>query len=251
MILFPRLVLARTQREAFRLRGEYGSLEAVADRKPQDTAVVVTNILSVLPFDRHDHVLDIGCGNGEFLHRVTPLVGWSVGVDLSPVGLSLLKGSLTACTPFLCGAISEALPFQDAVFSKVVINSVLYALGSYEEAERTIAEVRRVLTPAGLAYFGEVPTLDERRSARPHSGLFGTAFAKLKRHGLRTVLRLLRERRHQHVQVIAPETFLYWSREAFVAVLEKHGFHVSQVLAHSTLSGPTSRLNYVAISNPS
>lgn len=76
------------------------------------------------------------------------------------------------------------------------------------------------------------------------------AVAKLNRHGFRTVLHLLLERRHQPTQIIAPDTFLYWSQEAFVGLLEKHGFRVSQIISHKTRLGPTTRLNYVAANNP-
>lgn len=246
--LFPRLLVATSQREAFRLRGEYASLEAVADRRPEDTAFVVENIVSVLKPGPTDRVLDIGCGDGEFLKRVAPLVARSAAVDLSPVGLAKLRGHLPSSTNALLSAgVSEALPFRDAAFSMVMINSVLYALGSYEEAERTVAEVRRVLTAGGIAYFGEVPTVDERKGARPSRSLLGTIQAKLKRHGLRGVLRILRERLREPLQIVAPDTFLFWPPRDFTALLEKHGFRVAQALRHRTLAGLTTRLNYVAV----
>jgi len=246
-MLVPRLVLARTQREAFRLRGEHGLLEAVADRRSLDTAFVARRILCVLPVESGDRILDIGCGDGEFLRRVTPLVNWAVGIDLSSRGLLQVRSRLGDSKTLFCCGLSEALPFPTGLFSKVVINSVLYALGSHEEAERTVGEVRRVLSPQGLAYFGEVPTLDERRGAKPRSGVLGTAVAKFRRHGIRTLLRLLRERRHAALQIISPDTFLYWRKEEFAALLEKHGFEISLVFPHKTLSGPTTRLNYVAV----
>ena len=221
---------------------------AVADRGLGDTEFIAGQIAAVLQPGPEDRLLDIGCGDGALLRRVAPGVARAAALDLSPVALARVKQSLSGSGQMFCTAgISEAIPFCDAAFTMVVINSVLYALGSYEEAERTVIEVRRVLRRGGIAYFGEIPTIDERKGARPGGGPLGTMWMKLKRHGPRTICRLFWERRRETVQIIAPDTFLYWGREAFVATLGKHAFRVEQVLPHRVLSGITSRLNYVAV----
>ena len=230
------------------MRADQASLGLVADRRPKETDFVVGNIVLALKPGRSDRVLEIGCGDGKFLERIAPRVAGCTAVDLSPVGLARVRQALRgpANTTYSAG-VSEALPFQDVTFSIVVINAVMYALGSYEEGERTVAEVRRVLQGGGIAYFGEIPTVDEGHGAHSSGRLLGRTLAKLRRHGLRTTFHLLWERRHEPVHIIAPDTFLYWSRETFTALLEKHGFQVAQVFPHETPSGVTSRLNYVAI----
>ncbi len=88
--------------------------------------------------------LEIGCGTGLILQRLSEVAKSAVGIDISrgmlqtahERGLKTLEGSATA------------LPFADASFDAVVSFKVLAHI---EEIELAMAEVGRVLKPGGRA----------------------------------------------------------------------------------------------------
>jgi ubiquinone/menaquinone biosynthesis C-methylase UbiE len=105
-------------------------------------------------------VLDVGCGTGDQLRLIAPLVapGPAVGVDLSAALITRARQrTAPATTPaqahvsFQVGDACE-LPFANAAFDRVVANQVLLHLA---DPWRAVAEMRRVLAPRGLLSIGE------------------------------------------------------------------------------------------------
>lgn len=105
--------------------------------------------------------LDLGCGPGGNLGMLDSLhPGRIVGVDLSPIALSLAKENAPSAT-LVTADINERLPFEDASFDVVTIFNVLYHQWVQSEAA-VFAEVARVLRPGGLLLFTE-PAFDMLR----------------------------------------------------------------------------------------
>jgi len=107
-------------------------------------------------------VLDLGCGEGRHVHGVHLLEGVNVvGLDLDRpslakglAGLDLLpRRRNTGVTAFVQGD-AYRLPFPDDAFDVVICSEVLEHLLEYEQV---LAEVRRVLKPAGR-FAPTVPT---------------------------------------------------------------------------------------------
>ena len=244
----PKVLRAHSHREAFRLRAEHGGLEAVADRAtPASTAIAVENIFSLLPLHANDTLMDVGSGDGQFLRRAAPQVLRCAALDVSCTAATELRTRLHEHPNIVYAcAVSEQLPFKSGSFSVAVINAVMPVLGSYEEAGRTVAEISRVLVPGGQAYFGEIPTIDERTTEDSSVGLLRRGWIKIRREGLGGLVRRLRDLRRQPTLIIAPNTLLFWPQDAFVSLLHKHGFQVEHIATHRTIGGPTSRLNYLA-----
>lgn len=89
-------------------------------------------------------VLDVGCGTGLFLSRLSRFSrGLFVGCDLTWGMLQVGKQRTSA---HFVQARAEALPFADGAFSAVVSMSVLHYLSL---PQRALREFARVLKPQG------------------------------------------------------------------------------------------------------
>ena len=95
-----------------------------------------------------DRVLDVACGTGDFattFAAASPTV--IVGCDFSPRMLRL--AALRNRRPIRwCQADAQALPFPDESFSLV---SCAFGVRNFQDLDRGLAEMHRVLTPDGRA----------------------------------------------------------------------------------------------------
>jgi ubiquinone/menaquinone biosynthesis C-methylase UbiE len=101
-------------------------------------------------------VLDVGCGTGDYLRIMAPLVapGPAVGVDLSATLIASARRRADPGQAHVSFQIGDAcgLPFADAAFDRVVANQILLHLA---EPWRAVREMRRVLGPGGVLSIGE------------------------------------------------------------------------------------------------
>lgn len=101
-------------------------------------------------------VLDVGCGTGDHVRIMAPLVapGSAVGVDLSATLIACARRRAAPGLSHVSFQVGDAceLPFAEAAFDRVVANQVLLHLA---DPWRAVAEMRRVLGPGGLLSIGE------------------------------------------------------------------------------------------------
>jgi ubiquinone/menaquinone biosynthesis C-methylase UbiE len=101
-------------------------------------------------------VLDVGCGTGDYLRIMAPLVapGPAVGIDLSTALIDVARERATTDGDNVSFQVGDAyeLPFPNASIDRVVATQVLLHL---TDPWRAVAEMRRVLAPAGLLSIGE------------------------------------------------------------------------------------------------
>jgi SAM-dependent methyltransferase len=101
-------------------------------------------------------ILDVGCGSGWWLER---LAG-DEQVSAQLHGLDLLAARAAAARARVPGAAvvvgdARKLPYGASSFDVVTLFTVLSSLPSAADAERAIAEARRVLRPAGALLIWE------------------------------------------------------------------------------------------------
>jgi SAM-dependent methyltransferase len=89
-----------------------------------------------------EHILDLGCGDGQLTQRIAATGAIVRGVDSSPemVASARSRGILAD------EASAEALPFATDSFDAVFSNAALHWM---RDQDAVLAEVRRVLKPGG------------------------------------------------------------------------------------------------------
>jgi SAM-dependent methyltransferase len=97
-------------------------------------------------------VLDVGCGTGVDLVHFVRGGAAATGVDVSRAAIRLASQNLAhqQLAARLLVADGESLPFADASFDYVFAHGVVQYTA---DAARLVAECRRVLRPAGRAFF--------------------------------------------------------------------------------------------------
>lgn len=126
-------------------------------------------------------VLELGCGLGwlwrQNLDRIP--AGWDVTLsDLSPGMLDEARRQLGESASSFHFAVvnAQAIPYPDGAFGAVIANHMLYHVPDRPQA---LAEIRRVLTPAGRLYASTIGN-DYLRElwtlAAGHEREFGRAF---------------------------------------------------------------------------
>ena len=99
-------------------------------------------------------LLDLGCGPGGNLRMLDALrPGLVVGVDLSPLALSLARKAASSAN-LVCADLSKPLPFADESFDVVTIMNVLCCDWVTSEAN-ALRETRRVLRYGGFGLITE------------------------------------------------------------------------------------------------
>jgi ubiquinone/menaquinone biosynthesis C-methylase UbiE len=154
---------ARDHREAYDLWATHFDDPALmANRDAKTTLRKIENLARQLPLEQGSRVLDVGPGDGALFRLIAGCVRRCHGVDPSVNAVARLN-SLFRDAPnveFTVGS-ADALPYGDAEFDVVVINSVLHCLPSAAVVEKSLAEIVRVCASGGTVFVGEMPFRSE------------------------------------------------------------------------------------------
>lgn len=125
-------------------------------------------------------ILDCGCGAGRRaipLAKRMPKGAFLTGIDIYSKGSisvnsleqvqknALLEG-VAERTKFMVGSVTE-IPFENEKFDVVTCVGVLHEIRSFQDRERALKEIHRVLKPNGTFYFGEL----DQTTMIPYMGL--------------------------------------------------------------------------------
>jgi ubiquinone/menaquinone biosynthesis C-methylase UbiE len=123
---------------------------------------LILETIRPLPTER---LLDVGCGAGNFVMMMAPLVAQAVGVDLTPAMLEQAR-ALHAQNKLKNVEWREAdvtaLPFADGSFDVVSSRSMLHHI---HEPAKVIAEMRRVAAPTGRLMIIDMMPAPEKAAA--------------------------------------------------------------------------------------
>ncbi|MDR3571493.1 MAG: class I SAM-dependent methyltransferase [Candidatus Pacebacteria bacterium] len=90
-------------------------------------------------------LLDVGCGTGNLIARISSTGAGITGIDYSPAMIGRAREKCPEAN-FLIGDSVAALPFADESFTSLVCCNVLYALS---DPAKALTEFFRVLKPNG------------------------------------------------------------------------------------------------------
>ncbi|MFG1301754.1 class I SAM-dependent methyltransferase [Xanthobacter sp. V3C-3] len=125
-----------------------GHLMARANAAPYRLA------LEALRPEPQDRVLELGFGPGAGIAALAKRVGHVAGIEGSPAMLRLAQRRNRRATALgqvdLVAGDFQRLPWPNACFDKVLAVNVAYF---FDRSGSTVAEIRRVLKPGGLAVF--------------------------------------------------------------------------------------------------
>jgi SAM-dependent methyltransferase len=106
-------------------------------------------------------VLDLGCGTGNEVLRLTQAGFQVTGLDYSKVGIHRASSKADSKATFVVADMAQSLPFGRATFDAVMSNVAAHMF-SDRITRALFAEVRRVLGPQGLFLF-HLNALEDRR----------------------------------------------------------------------------------------
>lgn len=107
------------------------------------------NIIKGLDLKNNDKVLDIGCGDGYYLHLLSNL-GPKLkltGTDYDANGLRKARKNIKKGIPLFAGDLMKRLPFKAHTFDKAVMSEVAEHLPNDEKG---LKEVHRILKKDGI-----------------------------------------------------------------------------------------------------
>ena len=155
------------------------------------------------------NVLDVGCGTGDFIRLLAPIVspGTAVGVDLSETMIAEARQRSAENVDnlsFRVGSVLE-LPFPVASFDRVLATQLLLHV---PDPLKALVEIKRVLAPSGVISITEIDwgTLVVQSSDNELGRRFSDLACRELRNGLiiRELPGQLRELGFNHI-LITPE----------------------------------------------
>jgi ubiquinone/menaquinone biosynthesis C-methylase UbiE len=184
------------------------------------------------------NVLDVGCGTGDFLRLLAPIVspGTAVGVDLSETMIAEARQRSAENVDnlsFRVGSVLE-LPFPPGSFDRVVATQLLLHV---LDPVKALVEIKRILGPSGEVSITEIDwgTLVVQSSDNELGRRFSDLACRELRNGLiiRELPGQLRELGFNHIRVL-PEVEVAQNPDAFYTwFVEPSMKHFKQIGAFS------------------
>lgn len=106
-------------------------------------------IIEGLDLRKGDRIIDVGCGDGFYLHILTelPIKTNLLGFDFDKIVLANARKNLRPEKIKLVNGSATKIPFKDKSFDKAIMTEVLEHI---DDDKKALAEVNRILKPGGI-----------------------------------------------------------------------------------------------------
>lgn len=177
---------------------------------------------------RSDRVLDVACGTGDLARAFAGRAGAVVGLDFAEKMLALAaartEDHAAGARLTWCRADAMRLPFADEAFN---MTSCAFGVRNFQDLNAGLAEMRRVLAPAGRAIIVEF-AMPHRRAMR---WLYGLYF----RHVLPRLANIISRDRTGAYRYLTHSVEAFVDPDEMVRRLGRAGF--AEVRAHGLTAG--------------
>jgi len=194
---------------------------------PSTYQLYSTEIMQKLALNPEDNVLDIGCGPGIIDVSLAPHVRCICAVDYSHIMARRARANTATCgSVHVMNCDATALPFKNAVFSKLVMYSVAQYL-SPDQIDQALGEIKRVTQPGGMIMLGEifrvrdVSLLNRIRDVWVHQGLWSIVRKTLNR-SFKFWLRVTGRFTHRFVRPKKDLPIVLHPEEALLTMVHQH-----------------------------
>jgi ubiquinone/menaquinone biosynthesis C-methylase UbiE len=257
--------------EVYRAKSQSKDINELTGRtgRPDLTEFVIDNIVAKFTFKEDDIVVDIGCGDGLFLRKVScagvnARVGRLIGVLPTIEEVLRIQRHLIEKNTFQSSGISIELGLLDNLgnipdeyANKTISNSTIHILQEESVVDKAILEMKRITKSNGLIFFGEVPDTNELKDKRYGDSITSWLFWVLKNQGFPSFLIRLKQVLigffTKEPFVIAPKIIFHATPEVFVKKLKSHGLIVKSFYKHKEIGldgnelDSMTRWNYIAV----
>lgn len=132
----------------------------------EDIQMIVEKIMSNMNFNKNDHLLDFGCGNGALASYFFPEIGKYTGVDFSEYLLSIANKYFKPNNDvnYIENNVTDFIDEERYVdvYSKVLVYGVM-SYFSREELYGTLEKIARDYVNVEKIYIGNIPNKDKAK----------------------------------------------------------------------------------------
>ncbi len=200
------------------------------------TVFVANAIASRLHVSPDDTVVDVGCGDGTLLRKLSPSVSKVIGILPSDDEVNRarpLVADLPNCS--IMQGLAQQIGLPSGCADQVVSSGVLLLLAAHD-VPRALTELARICKPGGAVFVGEMPDRDEFHGRGYGDSITLYLWWVLRNRGVRAFLgglkQTLRALFTKEIMVIMPKKHFFIDPASFIELAQSCGLVVKQHFRH-------------------
>jgi ubiquinone/menaquinone biosynthesis C-methylase UbiE len=264
------IVKTTTLVETYRAKASSKDINELTGRtgRPDLTRFVIDQMALNLPVQPNTIVVDVGCGDGQFLiaaanKGVNGYSGRLIGIlptveEVVRVRNHLLyESNLEKHLLSIELGLAERTNLPDHFCDMLVCNGVLHGSGqTVDNVRLALIEFQRITKTGGTIFIGEMPDSNELSGKNYGDSISSWLFWVLKNQGLRTFMARLKQTiialLTSEPLIITPKKMFYMPPSEFILLLNSYGIKVVNYYRHKEIDvngnvyDSVSRWNYIA-----